>query len=166
MAKIPQQMKAQYAIFGQQHHSEQPVDADVTTHKLKHGDIVIFGTDGVWDNLSAQDTLVIVTKVMQEHKMWTTHDGVATKLNATGIRQLPLRIRENSKDQLLPGLIASAVMREAKLAGLDRKRNGPFAKEVKKYYPNEVWEGGKPDDIAVVVAIAIEDEAPAPKAKL
>ena len=48
-------------------------------------------------------------------------------------------------------------MREAKIAGLDRRRNGPFAKEVNARYPDEGWEGGKPDDIAVVVCIAVED---------
>jgi protein phosphatase PTC7 len=35
--------------------------------------------------------------------------------------------------------------------------DGPFAKEVQKYYPNEDWRGGKVDDICVVVAIVVEE---------
>ena len=53
-------------------------------------------------------------------------------------------------------------MREAKSAGLDRRREGPFAREVKQRYPQEGWEGGKPDDIAVVVCIAVEEQTESP----
>lgn len=153
MSKVPPKMQAQHAIFGgSTHFSETPKDADVTKHKVQHGDIVLFATDGVWDNLSAQDVLSVVTKVMEEQGYWTE-----TKLNETKVRNLPGTITEKTQENYLPGLLASAVMREAKIAGLDRKRNGPFAREVKLYYPQEGWQGGKPDDIAVVVAIAVEN---------
>ncbi|QIW97087.1 hypothetical protein AMS68_002605 [Peltaster fructicola] len=170
LAKVPERMQAQYAIFGgMQHHSETPVNSDVSTHKLKHGDIVLFGTDGVWDNLSAQDTLAIVTKVMEEQGLWfKSHNfaGAETMLNADGIRSISQDPTENDAEKYVPGLIVRAVMREAKLAGLDRKRNGPFAKEVKKHYPHEMWQGGKPDDIAVVVAVAVSGADDTLKAKL
>lgn len=175
MSKVPPKMQAQHAIFGgSTHFSETPKDADVTKHKVQHGDIVLFATDGVWDNLSAQDVLGVVTKVMVEQGYWSTNGGSAgaetLKLDDKKVRELPGKITEKTQESYLPGLIASAVMREAKIAGLDRKRNGPFAREVKFYYPNEGWEGGKPDDIACVVAIAVEngplgDEEPI-KAKL
>ncbi len=41
---------------------------------------------------------------------------------------------------------------------MDTSRDGPFAKEVKKYYPNEAWHGGKVDDICVVVAVVQEQQ--------
>lgn len=172
LAKIPQRMQAQYAIFGDsaQQHSERPANSDVTRHRLNHGDIMLFATDGVWDNLSAQDTLAIVTRVMEEEQMWfRSHNfaGAETMLNASGIRMLPRKVEQDVQETFLPGRIASAVMREAKLAGLDRRRSGPFAKEVKRAYPNEPWEGGKPDDVAVLVAVAVEEVEDAPvKAKL
>lgn len=157
MSKVPPKMQAQHAIFGgSTHFSETPQDADVTKHKVRHGDIVLFATDGVWDNLSAQDVLGVVTKVMEEQGYWSTA-GSETKLDDSKVRALPGKITAKVEESYLPGLVASAVMREAKIAGLDRKRNGPFAREVKFYYPNEGWEGGKPDDIAVVVAIAVEN---------
>jgi len=162
MSKVPPKMQAQHAIFGgSTHFSETPQDADVTKHKVQHGDIVLFATDGVWDNLSAQDVLGVVTKVMEEQGFWSTNANAAgseTKLDDKKVRALPGNVTEKQvQESYLPGLLASAVMREAKIAGLDRKRNGPFAREVKLYYPNEGWQGGKPDDIAVVVAIAVEN---------
>ncbi|WPH00112.1 protein serine/threonine phosphatase 2C [Acrodontium crateriforme] len=161
LSKVPAKIQAQHAIFGgATHFSETPAQADVEKHQLKHGDIVLFATDGVWDNLSAQDTLTIITKVMEEHGYWfKSHNfaGAETMLNESLVKSMPKVITGKMEDQYLPALLATAVMREAKLAGLDRRRDGPFAREVKLHFPQESWQGGKPDDIAVVVAIAVED---------
>lgn len=165
MSKVPAKIQAQHAIFGgSTHFSETPKQADVEKHQLKHGDLVLFATDGVWDNLSAQDTLGIVTRVMEEQGYWfKSHNfpGAETMLNDTMVRSMPQRIREKDHEKYLPMLVATAVMREAKTAGLDRRRDGPFAKEVKQHYPGEDWRGGKPDDIAVVVCVAVEEGSPA-----
>jgi protein phosphatase PTC7 len=155
-------MQAQYAIFGgSTHYSETPSQADIYNHKLKHGDIVLFATDGVWDNLSAQDVLQIVQRVMEEEGYWfQSHksSGAETMVNDTLIRSMPRRIDNSMQKSFMPGQIAANVMRAAKLAGLDRRRDGPFAKEVKQHYPHEGWAGGKPDDIAVVVCVAVQED--------
>lgn len=162
LSKVPPRMQAQHAIFGgSTYFSETPAHADVQNHKLKHGDVVIFATDGVWDNLSAQDTLQIVQRVMEDGGYWfKSHNfaGAETMVNETLIRSLPRAIEVNAQEPYLPGQLAAAIMREAKVAGLDRRREGPFAKEVKRHYPQEGWEGGKPDDIAVVVCLAVQEE--------
>ncbi|KAI6914562.1 protein serine/threonine phosphatase 2C [Hortaea werneckii] len=164
LSKIPPRMQAQHAIFGgSKQLSELPKDADIEHHQVRHGDIVLFATDGVWDNLSAQDVLQIVTKVMEEHGYWfRSHNfpGAEALLNASRISQIARSLAPERKEEMenfLPALLAQAVMREAKVAGLDSRRNGPFAKEVNMWYPQEGWQGGKPDDIAVVVGIAVED---------
>lgn len=59
--------------------------------------------------------------------------------------------RENS----LQALLAVAIAGEAKMASLNTKVDGPFAREVQKFYPGEDFHGGKADDICVVVAIAV-----------
>ncbi|RMZ28276.1 hypothetical protein D0859_07632 [Hortaea werneckii] len=164
LSKIPPRMQAQHAIFGgSKQLSETPKDADIEHHQVRHGDIVLFATDGVWDNLSAQDVLQIVTKVMEEQGYWfRSHNfpGAEALLNASRISQIARSLSPERKEEMenfLPALLAQAVMREAKVAGLDSRRNGPFAKEVNMWYPQEGWQGGKPDDIAVVVGIAVED---------
>lgn len=161
LSKVPAKMQAQHAIFGgSAHFSETPKQADVTTHQLRHGDIVLFATDGVWDNLSAQDTLGVVTKVMEENGYWfKSHNfaGAETMLNTSMINNIAGTLSKKGEESFLPSQVAAAVAREAKLAGLDPRREGPFAKEVKRNFPGEAWEGGKPDDIAVVVCIAVED---------
>ena len=53
--------------------------------------------------------------------------------------------------------MAAAVAGEAKAASENSKRDGPFAREVQKYYPEEMWRGGKVDDICVVVAVVVEE---------
>ena len=160
LSKVPAKLMAQHRIFGGgQHFSEVPDQADVTRHKVRHGDIVVFATDGVWDNLSAQDTLGIVTRVMEEGGYWgnpAQSDSVETVLNSSLISSLPKRIKEKDAETYLPGLLATAIMKEAKVAGLDRRRDGPFAKEVNMHFPQEGWSGGKPDDIAVVVCVAVD----------
>jgi len=78
-------------------------------------------------------------------------------LDSSLVSGLPRVTSESEDKSYLPALLATAVMREAKSAGLDRRRDGPFAKEVKMRFPQEGWEGGKPDDIAVVVCVAVED---------
>ncbi len=50
----------------------------------------------------------------------------------------------------------------ARAASINTSRDGPFAKEVKKYYPHETWHGGKIDDICVVVAV-VQEERPQPE---
>ena len=161
LSKVPARMQAQHSIFGGGNHfSETPEQADITKHAVRHGDIVVFATDGVWDNLSAVDTLGIVTRVMTEGGFWVQshkNPGDEIMLDSDLISNLPAQITGKDEEKYLPAQIATAIMKEAKVAGLDRRRDGPFAKEVKMRYPEEGWEGGKPDDIAVVVCVAVED---------
>ncbi|KAG9651177.1 protein serine/threonine phosphatase 2C, partial [Aureobasidium melanogenum] len=160
LSKLTPRMQAQNRIFGNSAQiSETPAQSDVTNHSLHHGELVIFATDGVLDNLSGMDILNIVQPIMEKHGYWAAASKEAI-VKADKLRD-PKEVENLSK---LPSEIAYSIMRNAKIAGLDTRRDGPFAKEVHKYFPNEEYHGGKPDDIAVIVALAIQDGAP--KAKL
>ena len=65
------------------------------------------------------------------------------------------RLEEQTRHSLQT-LLATAIAGEAKLASVNAKRDGPFAKEVQKFYPHEEFHGGKMDDICVVVAVVVE----------
>jgi protein phosphatase PTC7 len=57
----------------------------------------------------------------------------------------------------LQSFLAVGITGEAKAASVNTKIDGPFAKEVQRYYPHENWRGGKVDDICVVVAVVCEE---------
>jgi protein phosphatase PTC7 len=162
-------MQAQQRLFGgTDHYSEQPSDADLYQHSLAHGDVLLFATDGVWDNLSPEDTLRIVSSLMLKSNGWVMSEqgtvGVGAELGALVAPTAAAATNpEEPKDKMriansgLAATLAMAITREAKMASLDKRRSGPFEKEVKKHFPWENWSGGKPDDICSLVAIVIED---------
>lgn len=155
LSKTPHRMMVQMAVFGgAQTLSDQPKESSVTHHRVRHGDVLVFATDGVWDNLSPQDVLGLVSRNMVDLGAWVEKHGameVGDKLS-----ELAQATSNRKADGAsLQAKIAIAIAKEAKDTGLDTRRDGPFAKEVQKYYPGENWHGGKPDDIAVVVAVIV-----------
>jgi protein phosphatase PTC7 len=169
-------MLEQVSLFGNKPYAESAADAAITSHKLSHGDVIIFATDGVWDNLSPQDTLQIVSRIMLNTGAWRDPDmGSAAaaenlydivqqstyKFAASPHRSLAAKTGANphgqtAEIQSLSAILATAITHEAKAASLDRKRDGPFAKEVQKHYPEENWTGGKADDICTIVVVVLE----------
>jgi protein phosphatase PTC7 len=165
LSKLTPRMQAQNRIFGNSGQiSEKPAQSDVTNHTLHHGELVVFATDGVWDNLSAMDIVNIVHPIMEKRGYWSAHHrGDSQEESLVKVDRLRDPKQAESLSTL-PSELAYAIMWNAKIAGLDTRRDGPFAKEVHKFFPNERYHGGKPDDIAVIVALAIQDGPP--KAKL
>ena len=133
-----------------------PGDASVTDHQVRHGDVLVFATDGVWDNLNSTDVLKIVSRHMTTFQAWRVGDkGLEV---SDYIRDLTIEGGiPTEHENTLQTLLAVTITGEAKMASLDTKRDGPFAKEIKKYYPDEDYHGGKMDDICVVVAIVLKD---------
>jgi len=154
LAKYPRQMLAQMAMFGNSRpYSELPADANVTTHQVQHGDVLIFATDGVWDNLFPEEVLKLVSRHMTESGAWrNSPNGFKTG------KKLWDKTRVDGPDlsETLQATLAIAMTREAKAASLNPKRDGPFSKEVQRLFPAENWHGGKADDICSVVAVAVE----------
>lgn len=179
LSKMPPKMLEQVALFGNKPYAESAADAALTTHKLSHGDVLVFATDGVWDNLSPQDTLQIVSKIMLNTGAWRDPDMGSTaagedlaeivqeasqKFAASPHRSLAAKTGalnaqggEMKEVRNLSAILATAITHEAKAASLDRKRDGPFAREVQKYYPQENWTGGKADDICTIVVVVVEN---------
>lgn len=142
---------------------DMPSDASLTTHSVRHGDVLIFATDGLWDNLSAADVLKTVSRYMTGFHGWTSSSD--TKGNSRGALEASVNLKnitaENglgTKDGSIQALLAVAITSEAKMASMDTKRDGPFAREVHKYYPSEDFHGGKVDDICVVVAVVVKND--------
>ncbi|KAK4105336.1 protein serine/threonine phosphatase 2C [Parathielavia hyrcaniae] len=164
LSVVPLNMLMRAATFGGAQLMDQPRDAEVTRHRLRHGDVLVFASDGLWDNLFNQDVLRIVSRTMAGTGAWTsTERGVQV---APDLRphttQGENATSTGAPSPTLQSLLATEIVSAAKFASVNSKLDGPFAKEVKKYYPNEIWRGGKEDDICAVVVLVSEEEAPAP----
>ncbi|KAK4170198.1 phosphatase 2C-like domain-containing protein [Cladorrhinum sp. PSN259] len=168
LSVVPPSMLLRAAAFGGAQLMDQPRDAEVTRHSLRHGDVLVFASDGLWDNLFNQDILRIVSSTMAKAGAWAkTERGVQVSADL----KLFTEVKSSEDGEGLPqqptlqAMLATQIVGAAKSASMDPKLDGPFAKEVKKYYPHEVWRGGKEDDICVVVVLVSEEDAPV-KAKL
>ena len=154
---VPPHILAQSAIFGGSPLSDVPSQADQFQHRLRHGDVLVLATDGVWDNLNAQDVNDIVCREMKRYGAWkeSNSEGFIIGENLSALVK-PGSVKSKMDSRTLQGVLAGAIAGEAKRTSMDNRRDGPFAREVKKYYPNERYHGGKVDDICVVVLISVE----------
>lgn len=176
LAVIPEAMRRRTQAFGGTQLADMPRDSAVSRHSLKHGDVLVFATDGVWDNLSSSEVLRTVGQIMVTASAWedtgkgisvTPHLPELTEVKAEDVNQEAVEAgqfdgkiggRRNTEGiKGLQGYLAAAVAGQAKVASENNKRDGPFAREVQKYYPEEMWRGGKVDDICVVVAVVVEE---------
>ncbi len=154
---IPPKILALSRLFGGKQLNDSPKDSNDTSHELRHGDVLIFATDGVWDNLSTRELLKTVSRQMTRFDAWktgekgtTVSERIQDLTQAGGIPQ--------QYEDTLQTLLAVKVVGEAKTASMNTQRDGPFAKEVQKFYPHEDYHGGKVDDICVIVAIVVQNE--------
>ncbi|KAF9894265.1 hypothetical protein FE257_007767 [Aspergillus nanangensis] len=172
---IPPRMRTQASIFGGAFLEDFPRDAVSTSLQMQHGDVLLLATDGVFDNLNNQDILKLITSRMMLTGAWSADDNIGIKpsdsLNRlTALDGLASLLPEPPNDpknknqpqhqnQLyaLQALLASTIAGEAKLASMDLRRDGPFAKEAQRYYPGDYYRGGKIDDICVLVIIAVQE---------
>ncbi|OAA38635.1 5-azacytidine resistance protein azr1 [Metarhizium rileyi] len=164
LSLIPPSIAARMAAFGGAQLSDSPRDADVSQHYVRHGDVLLFATDGVLDNLFNHDILKITSRIMVSSGAWqrTPAGGVRVADSIDSLTK-PASLagdesnRKRSRPITLQSLLATELVGAAKAASINTKFDGPFAKEVQKYYPQEQWHGGKVDDICVVVAVVSED---------
>jgi protein phosphatase PTC7 len=155
---VPKKVLARQAAFGGTQLCDFPKDANASQHSLRHGDVLVFASDGVWDNLSRHDILKIVSKLMIGARAWIhTENGIDV---GAGMSKFVMTDDGKSGAEEIPSLqsfLAIGITSEAKAASVNTKLDGPFAREVQREYPHENWRGGKVDDICVVVAVVCEE---------
>lgn len=168
MSMTPPEILAQAMIFGGMPLNDEPEKADLADHMLRHGDVLVLATDGVWDNLNSQDILSIVSKHMRLFGGWLRSEGqgYATSPVLPELVDRSLGPQKHKLPGTLQSVIAAAIVGEAKTASLSAKRDGPFAKEMKKHFPFDPWHGGKVDDITVLVVIPVDQAKVSLKPKL
>ena len=101
---------------------DNPNKAESNAHNVKNGDILVVGSDGLWDNLHRNKIVDIVKPYF-------------------------IRNKGSIKDDV--DIIAEIIAKEAEKYSLLQNYMSPFAENARNY--NYEYIGGKPDDITVVV---------------
>jgi len=130
--------------------SDDPYHADVTRHQLQHGDVVVLATDGLTDNVFAQDILKLVTSEMVSSSSWYIND-TNQQIECSGTMHGAEYIAKN-------------LVKIGSNASLDPNGLSPFTLRLRQDM-GIVAPGGKPDDITVVVML-VEDVGYEPKDKM
>ncbi|CAO3681541.1 unnamed protein product [Rhizopus stolonifer] len=118
---------------------DQPNDAQVFSINVEKGDIIIMATDGLYDNLFESDILNIVRKHIQIQTVPAAKDR-------------PMRVRN-----LQPQMLADSLANKAKeISEMGYGADTPF--QHRAMDEGLLIEGGKIDDISVIVAIVDDCE--------
>ncbi|KAI7824236.1 phosphatase 2C-like domain-containing protein [Kickxella alabastrina] len=126
--------------LGTEAHSDTPSDAQVFRLKIQKGDIIIVGSDGVFDNLFDEDILDEVNQ----------HLPPLMRAEAPSKFSLP-------QFHIDPRAISLAIAKRAKLVSEDtRYSESPF--QMRAMQEGLYYQGGKRDDITVVVAVVTDLE--------
>lgn len=167
LSRMPPKLLTQLENFGGSAPlADTPDDADVTSHELAHGDVIVFGTDGVWDNLTPREILTRVESTMTSTGAWAAGNHSEAGKALVDLTERDIAPSDGETLQPLQTALAIQLTALAKAAGSNMKRDGPFARAVQKKYPRDGWRGGKEDDIAIVVAIVIDAALKSREAKL
>lgn len=122
---------------------DMPKDADTASLQLKHGDIVVFATDGFWDNVFTSTSLDIVNKHMISKGIWAQDEKA-------GIVPVFKGSAEADMSPELAGNLALQLVNVATANARNPKSSTPFAKEFIQEWKVQ-YDGGKPDDTTVLV---------------
>lgn len=119
-------------------------DSALYQTSIRDGDIVIVGTDGLFDNLFTDEILNIIDSVKLTKKDESEEDSESPTLSRKHFT------KHNAQK------LAKALVKEAERKSKSKLSLTPFAKKFNKVnlkQENGVlkWKGGKPDDICVVV---------------
>jgi len=133
------------------HHlgSSKPSDSLLASHTVEPGDVIVVGTDGLTDNLSTEE---ISEHVLQSIlSRWQQRQHKVTKALQLFGPEEHLSTEQCVSLACHPGQLAIQLANAAFGASVDKKRVTPFSISATSEL-NMVYNGGKPDDITVVVA--------------
>ncbi|KAJ1873511.1 hypothetical protein LPJ55_002259 [Coemansia sp. RSA 990] len=144
--------------LGTEAHADAPSDAQVFRLKVQKGDVVVVGSDGVFDNLFDEDILEEVGRHLPPAMRATgeplPYSGPAQPLADSAPKfALP-------QFHVDPAAISDAIARRARLVSEDtRYAESPF--QMRAMQEGLYYQGGKRDDITVVVAVVTDlEDAP------
>ncbi|KAJ2811709.1 hypothetical protein H4S07_001884 [Coemansia furcata] len=174
--------------LGTEAHSDRPSDAQVFRLKIQKGDVIIVGSDGVFDNLFDEDILEEVNQHLppamrsegqpelkySTDSLWYESQQSGERLEALCRSSAPdktVEVAPSSTNRVVAGppklslpqfhidphAISLAIAKRAKLVSEDtRYMESPF--QMRAMQEGLYYQGGKRDDITVVVAVVTDLE--------
>ncbi|KAJ3142055.1 hypothetical protein HK100_003250 [Physocladia obscura] len=143
-------------------------DAGKWSVKIKEGDVVIVGSDGIFDNLFDEDILEIVNAVVlgtsatasfvhpSHYSSMASFPPVTTAKTPGAGSVLPARILRTD-----PQLIASEILAKARDISTDTSPNVSSPFQERAVNEGIYYQGGKSDDLTVVVGIIrVSEDSP------
>jgi protein phosphatase PTC7 len=112
--------------LGHHDNSDRPEDALVSVVPVTVGDIIISGTDGLFDNLSEENAVEIAEDVRRRHP--------------------------GQPPALIASMLANQLGRQAFQNSMDKYISTPYSEAATDAF-DMVYSGGKPDDMTVLTAI-------------
>lgn len=110
--------------------ADKPSHGDISATHATRGDVVILGTDGLFDNLWPEDFVALLS----EAGLDAVVDSTDADVRAAALQEL-----------------ADKLLKRAVDTGADEKARTPYGVH-SQGTPRAFW-GGKPDDVTVVVAM-------------
>ncbi|GAK62556.1 protein serine/threonine phosphatase 2C [Moesziomyces antarcticus] len=139
LAKLPKEWIQEGSI------SNTPKDAAAWECTLQHGDLIIVGTDGLFDNVDAKIEIPQFAKFIKEkhHASYAARHAGADK--PTDSLQ---------EDREFVQVLATNLVEYAKICQNSTTKQSPFEREAARYGIH--FPGGKIDDVAIVCCLVIE----------
>ncbi|KAJ1037551.1 hypothetical protein NDA11_002520 [Ustilago hordei] len=139
LAKLPHEWVQEGSI------SNTPKDAASWECTLQHGDLVIVGTDGLFDNVDAKIEIPQFAKFIKEkhHASFAARQGEGKKAGDS-----------LEEDKEFVQVLATNLVEYAKICQNSTTKQSPFEREAARYGIH--FPGGKIDDVALVCCLAIE----------
>ncbi|KAI9886298.1 MAG: Ribosome biogenesis protein [Watsoniomyces obsoletus] len=162
LSLVPPELRARSEMFGGRMLIDSPSDARQYTCWVRSGDVLIFATDGLWDNFEYWEVQKLVYMEMTRRRAWVTDDEKGIGVG-DALRELtePVDSETKAGGSSLQEMLASTIVRLAKLYSAHPLKDSPFARMLRRHNPLEGYRGGKLDDICVMVVIPVETTTPA-----
>ncbi len=123
------------------HHeaTDKPSDAMLSTFFLENDDVIVVGTDGLWDNVSEKEILAVIENRIKSSSASTS----SSSSSSLGSNQAFLNKKEVDA-------CAKELTQKAFEHANDRSRTTPYSLAATEHF-DMVYNGGKKDDITVLV---------------
>jgi protein phosphatase PTC7 len=127
------------------HHeaTDTPADAMLSTFFLENDDVIVVGTDGLWDNVSEKEILSIIENRIKSSSSSSSSSSASTSSSSLGSNHA----FSNKKEV---DACAKELTQKAFEHANDRSRTTPYSLAATEHF-DMVYSGGKKDDITVLV---------------